>query len=56
MGNVKPKVMAGGLGGMMAGLIMGIVQQIWPEIAMPAGVEGFLAAVVGFILGWFKKE
>ena len=56
MGTVKPKVMAGGLGGMMAAVIMGIVQAIWPDMSIKPGLEGLIAAAVGFVLAWFKKE
>jgi len=53
---VKPKVLAGGIGGTVAALVMSIVQGFWPDMNIPAGLEGFIAAVIGFAVGWLKKE
>ena len=53
---VKPKVMAAGLGGTLAAGVMAAVQGIWPDLNIPAGLEGLIAAAIAFILAWFKKE
>ena len=46
------------LGGALASIVMGVVAVVWPEIhgRIPPGMEGALATVCAFGLGYWIKE
>lgn len=50
----QPKVMAAGLGGSLATLIMAIAHSF--GYPLPPGAEGAIATVAAFLLGWLKAS
>ena len=56
MNPVKPKVMAAGIGGTFTAALMGIIVAFYPGMTIPPGLEGLIAAAIGFMLAWVKKE
>lgn len=52
------KIGAVALGGGVASVLMGVLAMFYPEVyeRVPAGMEGGIATIAGFALGYFVRD
>lgn len=50
------KVTGQAVGGAVATLAVMTAGMVWPGLEFPAGYEGALAVVLGFVVGWLVPE